>query len=160
MKIIHFINLQSLSACLLVLFFAALIFLCCVWAFSSCGEQGQLASCGAWTSHCGRASVASVVGVLGGFSSGAWWASIFNSWAHGASVVVVQGLRCPAATKVLWDLSRPGMEPVSPTLAGRFLTIGPLGMPLAMFFFFIFLLKDNCFIEFCCFLSNLNMNQP
>ena len=22
------------------------------------------------------------------------------------------------------------------------------------------LLKDNCFIEFCCFLSNLNMNQP
>ena len=24
----------------------------------------------------------------------------------------------------------------------------------------IFLLKDNCFTEFCCFLSNLNMNQP
>ena len=22
------------------------------------------------------------------------------------------------------------------------------------------LLKDNCFIEFCCFLSDLNMNQP
>ena len=22
------------------------------------------------------------------------------------------------------------------------------------------LLKDNCFTEFCCFLSNLNMNQP
>ena len=28
------------------------------------------------------------------------------------------------------------------------------------FSFLIFLLKDNCFIEFCCFLSNLNMNQP
>ena len=28
------------------------------------------------------------------------------------------------------------------------------------FNFFIFLLKDNCFIEFCCLLSNLNMNQP
>ena len=27
-------------------------------------------------------------------------------------------------------------------------------------FLFIFLLKDNCFTEFCCFLSNLNMNQP
>ena len=25
---------------------------------------------------------------------------------------------------------------------------------------FSFLLKDNCFTEFCCFLSNLNMNQP
>ena len=23
-----------------------------------------------------------------------------------------------------------------------------------------FLLKDNCFTEFCCFLSNFNMNQP
>ena len=30
------------------------------------------------------------------------------------------------------------------------------------FFFLIayFLLKDNCFTEFCCFLPNLNMNQP
>ena len=29
------------------------------------------------------------------------------------------------------------------------------------FFFFIhFSLKDNCFTEFCCFLSNLNRNQP
>ena len=27
-------------------------------------------------------------------------------------------------------------------------------------FLFIFLLKDNCFTEFCCFLSNLSMNQP
>ena len=26
--------------------------------------------------------------------------------------------------------------------------------------FFFFLLKDNSFTEFCCFLSNLNMNQP
>ena len=27
-------------------------------------------------------------------------------------------------------------------------------------FFLIFLLKDNCFKEFCSFLSNLDMNQP
>ena len=27
-------------------------------------------------------------------------------------------------------------------------------------FLIIFLLKDNCFTEFCCFLSNLNMNHP
>ena len=26
--------------------------------------------------------------------------------------------------------------------------------------FFFFLLNNNCFTEFCCFLSNLNMNQP
>ena len=38
----------------------------------------------------------------------------------------------------------------------------------ASFFFFFysiflkvyFLLKDNCFTEFCCFPLNLNMNQP
>ena len=30
----------------------------------------------------------------------------------------------------------------------------------AFFFLIYFLLKDNCFTEFCCFLSNLNMNQP
>ena len=29
-----------------------------------------------------------------------------------------------------------------------------------LFFLIYFLLKDNCFTEFCCFLSNLNMNQP
>ena len=43
------------------------------------------------------------------------------------------------------------------------------GNPLQYSFFFLFinflkfiyfLLKDNCFTEFCCFLSNLNMNQP
>ena len=26
--------------------------------------------------------------------------------------------------------------------------------------FLLLLLKDNCFTEFCCFLSNFNMNQP
>ena len=31
---------------------------------------------------------------------------------------------------------------------------------LNFFLFLNFLLKDNCFTEFCCFLSNLNMNQP
>ena len=28
------------------------------------------------------------------------------------------------------------------------------------FFLIYFLLKDNCYTEFCCFLLNLNMNQP
>ena len=28
------------------------------------------------------------------------------------------------------------------------------------FLFTYFSLKDNCFTEFCCFLSNLKMNQP
>ena len=35
--------------------------------------------------------------------------------------------------------------------------------PISFFhfdFFSYFLLKDNCFTDFCCFLSSLNMNQP
>ena len=39
----------------------------------------------------------------------------------GASPVAVHGLSC------LWDLPRPGIEPVSPALAGGFLTTGPPG---------------------------------
>ena len=30
----------------------------------------------------------------------------------------------------MWDLPSPGTEPVSPALAGRFLTTGPQGKPL------------------------------
>ena len=38
----------------------------------------------------------------------------------------------------------------------------PVPVPGHSFFFFLinFLFKDNFFTEFCCFLSNLNMNQP
>jgi len=31
---------------------------------------------------------------------------------------------------------------------------------VCLFLFLFFLLKESCFTEFCCFLSNLNMNQP
>ena len=41
-----------------------------------------------------------------------------------ASVVVARGLSCPMA---MWDLPGLGIEPVSPALAGRFLTTGPPG---------------------------------
>ena len=44
-------------------------------------------------------------------------------------------------------------------LQGIFLTQGSK-LSLLHFFKFIFLLKNNCFTEFCFFFSNLNMNQP
>ena len=31
---------------------------------------------------------------------------------------------------------------------------------LSLLLHFLFLLKDNCFTKFCCFLSNINMHQP
>ena len=35
----------------------------------------------------------------------------------------------------MWDLPRPGLEPVSPALAGRFSTTAPPGKPLRLKFF-------------------------
>ena len=35
----------------------------------------------------------------------------------------------------MWDPPRPGLEPVSPALAGGFLTTAPPGKPLTVFFF-------------------------
>ena len=42
------------------------------------------------------------------------------------SAIVAHGPSCSAA---MWDLPRPGLEPVSPALAGRFSTTVPPGKP-------------------------------
>ena len=47
------------------------------------------------------------------------------------SVVVAHG---PSRSASMWDLPRPGLEPVSPALAGRFSTTAPPGKPLIMYF--------------------------
>ena len=38
----------------------------------------------------------------------------------------------------MWDLPRPGLEPMSPALAGRFSTTAPPGKPLFLFLIFIY----------------------
>ena len=35
-----------------------------------------------------------------------------------------------------------------------------INISFLLIFLIYFLLEDNCFTAFCCFLSNLNMNQP
>ena len=86
----------------------------CARAFSSCGEQGPL-----FTAVRGPLTVA-------------------------ASLVAEHRLQtcrlssCGSRALLLcgmWDLPRPGLEPVSPALAGRFSTTVPPGKPN---FFFIF----------------------
>ena len=37
----------------------------------------------------------------------------------------------------MWDLPRPGLEPVSPALAGRFSTTAPPGKPCCLFLIYI-----------------------
>ena len=77
-------------------------------------RAGATLRCSVWASHCG------------GFSCcGAW------GLGAQASVVVARGLSsCGTRAQLLcsmWDLPRPGLKPVSPALAGRFLTTAPPG---------------------------------
>ena len=122
---------------LLCVFFFFLILFIFVWVGSSLLRTGFLQlrqvgatlHCCAWTSHCG------------GFSC-------CGAWALGvrASVVAARGLSscgsralerrlssCGTRAQLLhgtWDLPGPGLEPVSPALAGGFLTTAPQGKSL------------------------------
>ena len=62
---------------------------------------------------------ASVV-VAGGLSSCGLWALEHRLSSCGTQALLLRGM---------WDLPRPGLEPVSPALAGRFLTTEPPGKP-------------------------------
>ena len=98
-----------------------------MWAFASCSDQDLLFV----AVHGLLIAVASRCGARG---LGAW-----------ASVVVACGLRscgswalehrlssCGSRAQLLrgmWDLPGPGLKPMSPALAGRFLTTAPPGKP-------------------------------
>ena len=94
---------------LFYLFLAAFGLRCCARAFSSCGERGLL--CGA------RASVV----VARGLSSCSSRALEHRLSSCGARAELLCGM---------WDLPGPGLEPVSPALAGGFSTTVPPGNPL------------------------------
>ena len=57
----------------------------------------------------------------------------------------------------MWDLPRPGLEPVSPALAGGFLTTAPAGKPRKNFYFGIrrqdsFFFRKPQFFSLKCFI--------
>ena len=94
------------------------------------------------------------------FSSCGEWGPLFiavrGPLTIAASLVAEQRLQtlklssCGSRAQLLrgmWDLPRPGLEPVSPALAGRFSTTVPPGKPY-FFFFNIFFKKINLFIYF------------
>ena len=106
---------------------------CCVQVFSSCGEQGLLfiavhrllivvaSLCCAAQDLGTRASVV----VARGLSSCGSWALECRLSSCGAWASLLRGM---------WDLPGPGLEPVSPALAGGFLTTVPPGKsPLNIF---------------------------
>ena len=81
----------------------------CARAFSSCGERGPL-----FTSRCACLSLSRPLLLR---STGS---------RRAGSVVVAHG---PSCSSGMWDLPRPGLEPVSPALTGRFSTTAPPGKP-------------------------------
>ena len=82
---------------------------CCARAFSSCGEWGLL--------------FVAVRGLLIAVVSLCCGARALGAT---ASVVVAHGVSCSVACG-MWDLPGPGLKPVSPALAGGFLTTVPPG---------------------------------
>ena len=86
----------------------------CARAFSSCGERGPL------------------------------FIAVLRPLTIAASLVAEHRLQtrrlssCGSRAQLLhgmWDLPRPGLEPVSPALAGRFSTTAPPGKPPPPIFF-------------------------
>ena len=85
----------------------------CARAFSSCGERGPL-----------------FTAVRGPLTVAASLVAEHRLQTHrlsncGSRAQLVRGM---------WDLPRPGLEPVSPALAGRFLSTAPPGKPQRGFF--------------------------
>ena len=86
------------------------LFFCLCWAFVAARGLSLVAASQGYSS-CVRASLIAVASVAA--RTLGWW----------ASVVAVHGLGCSKACGSSWT-PRPGIEPVSPMLAGGFLSAG------------------------------------
>ena len=107
-----------------LLFLAVLGLLCCTRAFSSGSEGGVPLWCSLQASHCSSFSSGGAQAVEQvGISTCGPWAWLFPS---------------------TWDLPGPEIEPVSPVLAGRFLTPGLPGKFPTMLLFIHSALRMPC----------------
>ena len=83
-----------------------------------------------------------------GFSRCGSWALERRLSSCGARALLLRGM---------WDLPRPGLEPVSPALAGGFLTTVPQGKPqiISIYTFFLPNWKHAIYVYFHFFLNNM-----
>ena len=113
----------------------AVLGLCfCARAFSSCGKRGPL-----FIAVCGPLTVAA-------------------SLAAEHRLQTRRLSNCGSQAQPLcgmWDLPRPGLEPVSPALAGRFSTAAPPGKPLQQFL--LWCSDGDCLFSF--FFLSINWNS-
>ena len=98
-------NLSKVCSLVLFIYWLCWVFVV-AWAFSSFGERGLLCSCGVRASHCSGFSLWSTVSRCTGFSTCGLWTSLLCG---------------------MWNLPGLGIEPVSPGLAGVFLSTVPPG---------------------------------
>ena len=143
---------QSQSYFLKNLFCFQFIYFCLCWVFIAvhglslvaAGRDYSSLQCAGfslqWLSCCGAGALgvwASVV-VARGLSSCGTRALECRLSSCGSWAVEHRLSSCGARAQLLrsmWDLPRPGLEPVSPALAGRFLTTAPPGKPHGYNFF-------------------------
>ena len=81
-----------------------------------------------------------------------------NLSSHGMQALDCRLISCGMWTllpHVMWNLPRPGIEPVSPALAGRFLTTEPLGKSYKFFFRFFPLILQNIVYTSLCYTVDL-----
>ena len=100
----------------------------CARAFSSCAKRGPLfiAVRGPLTIVASRVAERRLQ--MRRLSNRGSWAQLLRGmWAQLLRDMWAQLLRG------MWDLPRPGLEPVSPALAGRFSTTAPPGKPLCKY---------------------------
>ena len=107
----------------------AVLGLCfCARAFSSCGKRGPL-----------------FIAVRGPLTIAA--SLVAEHWVQTRRLS-----NCGSRAQLLrgmWDLPRPGLEPVSPALAGGFLTTAPPGKPLELIFYIRYEIQAEVYLFIC-----------
>ena len=131
-------------SCISILFFFTVLGLrCCMWAFSSCGEQGLHSSCNARASHRGYFSHRRglTLGCLG-FTSCSFWTLECGFSSCGTEAQLL----------CMWHL--PSDQTCVLTLAGRFLATGRTGKSLYQYLLslkdFFFQLATQLFLKLFC----------
>ena len=129
---LYYCNCKDISflSFFLSFFWAALGLCCCARALLQLWQAGAILHYGLRASHCGGFSC------CGARALGTRASVVVarRPQSSRASVVIVCGLSsCGARAQLLcsmWDLPGPGIEPLSPALAGGFLTTAPPGKSL------------------------------
>ena len=105
--------------------------------------------CGEWASHCGGFSCCRARAL------GTWASVVVSCRLSSCGLLALEHRVSNCGTRAqllrgMWDLPGPGIEPVSPAMAGGFSTTAPPGKPAFhfftdLFFFYLKYILQQCF---------------